>query len=212
MWVDAKKTECGGSHSWEEHKIALQRWGPKKDGGKGGKGDSKGKKGKEGKGGKEGGKGKDKLHEMTEDDFRVFLGALGSSGSNAGQEALWAITECAADRDRRGGPSAAASESAAAKCVLMHCYRAASGTPESESSLDGANTKEGDERNAPLRPDVSREIGGISAHAGAHAVSVGTAGDGRPGIGTPMTPPVRGPASQKAAVAQDMGAATAADV
>merc|ERR1712048_491922 len=60
-WVDRNKTECGGSHSFEDHKAALAKFRKANQ-----KGNGKGK-GKEGGKGKKG-KGKDKFHELAEDE------------------------------------------------------------------------------------------------------------------------------------------------
>ena len=61
-WVDKDKTECGGSHSFEDHKDALAKF--RKPKGKG-KGDDKGEE--DGKGKK--GKGKDKFSDFAEDTY-----------------------------------------------------------------------------------------------------------------------------------------------
>ena len=60
-WIDKHKTECGGSHSFEDHKVALTKF---RDINKKGKGKGKGKEGRKGKKGK----GKDKFHEFAEDE------------------------------------------------------------------------------------------------------------------------------------------------
>ena len=56
-WVDKQKTPCGGTHSWEDHRAALQKFVP-----------PKGKGSPSGKGGKAKGKGKskDKSHAFVE--------------------------------------------------------------------------------------------------------------------------------------------------
>ena len=50
-WIDKQRTPCGGTHSWEDHKAALIKFGPPKGKGypadKGGKGKGKGKGGKD---------------------------------------------------------------------------------------------------------------------------------------------------------------------
>ena len=56
-WIDKHHIPCGGTHSWEDHKAALQKFAPPK--GKGNPTDKGGKaKGK--------GKGKDQAHSLTE--------------------------------------------------------------------------------------------------------------------------------------------------
>ena len=57
-WIDKQRTPCGGSHSWEDHKAALLKFGPPK-----GKGNPSDKGGK----GKGKGKGKEQAHSLTED-------------------------------------------------------------------------------------------------------------------------------------------------
>ena len=52
-WIDSNKNECGGSHSFEDHKAALAQFRPK------GKGGGKRKEKDSGKGKQ--GRGKDKL-------------------------------------------------------------------------------------------------------------------------------------------------------
>ena len=53
-WIDKAHTPCGGTHSWEDHRAALQKFAPPK---------GKGKSSEKGKGK---GKGKDRSHEFTE--------------------------------------------------------------------------------------------------------------------------------------------------
>ena len=53
-WIDKHHTPCGGTHSWEDHKAALQKFAPPK-----GKGNSSDK-------GKGKGKCKDQAHSLTE--------------------------------------------------------------------------------------------------------------------------------------------------
>ena len=59
-WVDKHHTQCGGTHTWEDHKAALLKFAPPK-----GKGNSSEKGGKAKGKGK--GKGKDQAHALTED-------------------------------------------------------------------------------------------------------------------------------------------------
>ena len=100
--IDKHHTPCGGSHTWEDHKAALQKFGPPK-----GKGNSNEKGGKAKGKGK--GKGKDKAHSLTEGqqegqvDEDTLLGFLEASNWWSG-ESISALTEA-----RHSGEHASAS-------------------------------------------------------------------------------------------------------
>ena len=92
-WVDKNKTECGGSHSFEDHKAALAKFRKERDKGKGkGKGKDKDSgKGKEGK-------GKDKMQGLTEEEpgmteaeFECWL--HGERSSEFTGEGYWILAE-----------------------------------------------------------------------------------------------------------------------